>query len=448
MARPPVPWSPRGGRRGTAWLLRAVRTTTPDAGTSKEFAARLREHGLICDEKTLNGWETGRAPLGARHCIGYERVLGLPRGALLDVHCYMQRLDDRSTLGGPFPYKDDGARSGELLFQIGREGTLTPLEWLELAGRVAFVPEAISARRVYEAVETAFLNDLSNSYEADERLMLEACAVMGDALLPRVLGHVVDSPTGLFNLVEVLGHVPTPTSALGLARTLPLLTDDFIAPNILEAATRLQLREPTLLDAVTGALPQLNDYARTALRGDGLSYMAQEESLALLRSQRPVRDRPRRPTAPSDRLSDVGLDYDAQYRRRLDAEVGTLILAQFHGIVGPDAVAYDFDLKAIVLDGLLQPRRRDRLAIGVLLLPWEGRSYVAKAAAGVLLPTAAHPPGVQRAAVRLLTKLGHPAARIPLIDLAGRSATLDEGLRFVVGGDWAPIRTTRRPRAR
>jgi hypothetical protein len=164
--------------------------------------------------------------------------------------------------------------------------------------------------------------------------------------------------------------------------------------------------------------------------------MAQEESVALLDANRQgLSPRQRRAfDAAAPAHVDLRLAYSPAYRAALSDLVAAALQAELAALPAPGREAWDFvGLRDLVLDGLLTPARRDRLAVGVLLGPWPYRGAVAAAVARVLLGGADHPVGVERAAVRLLTKLQHDAGRDALLRLAERPEATDEGLRFVVG---------------
>lgn len=77
-----------------AWLLRAHRLCSPDPDNRSlaAFARRLRATGLTCDSARVSRWETGRAPVPDHVVARYERVLGVPAGALRSVRGGLRAL--------------------------------------------------------------------------------------------------------------------------------------------------------------------------------------------------------------------------------------------------------------------------------------------------------------------------------------------------------------------
>lgn len=423
---------------GIGWLVRAIRAGhwDPAVRHTGAFASRLRTQGLRCRPETVNKWEAASVELPPDRCAAYENALGLRSGSLLDVRCYLRRLRNNTEEGGPFPARQIEPVHIRLVSEVMTTGSLTPLDWLRIAGLFACRPETLTEdRRLRERVEAAFVDDLGSVFESEERMMLEAAAVMGDLMLPRLVERVGTSAPFLFNLVETLGHVPTVASARALGRSLPLLGDDFVSPNLVEAASRLARSAPGLLAEVRGVLPEVTAYSLEALRTEGLSYMAQEEAVSFLDSGAAVLSPKQRRLLGDGRPAHrhLRLTYPRAYLDALDSLVDTRLGREFRALDLHVKAPSDLDgLRALVTRALTAAARRDRLAVGVLLGPWEGRGTVAGTVSAVLVGGADHPVGVQRAAVRLLTKLQHPAARKPLLLAAEQPALSDEGLRFVL----------------
>ncbi len=364
------PLRPSKDEPGVAWLVRAIRAGHPDPPVhdTHEFAAGLRRHGLRCTAETVNKWEAGGKHFPPARCLAYEQALRLPAGTLVDVGCYLRRLADEDGGAGPFPVKQITAPDTRLLTELTADGTLPALDWLRLAGLLACHPDILTGNpRLRDTVDAAFVGDLARSFETDERLMLEAAAVMGDLVLPRLVELVGPSAPFLFNLVETLGHVPTTASARALRKALPMLSDDFVAPNLVEAATRLARSATGLLEETTGVLPDITAYALEAARTQHLSFMAREEAVEFLYAGTvtlsPAERRKLADTRPA--YLDLRPSQDRMYETALGDLVAGRLRQEFRNLGPPTRRPDDYTgLKALVMRALTGPTRRDRLAAG------------------------------------------------------------------------------------
>lgn len=427
-----------------AWLVRAIRGAHPDP--SVHDTSSFRSHFPLSTEipavGTINKLETGKLKFTIERCLAFEYALGLQRGTLVDVYCYTHRIHNEEPAGKILRIHEAGPEHLRLLFRLGHNDRLTPLEWLELAALYHCRPDLLrSEPKLHESISTSFFRDLATSYERDERLMLEAATVFGVALLPSLSERIRSDPTGLFNVAEVLGHIPVPESVRTLDTLTPFFDDDFLATCVLEAAVRLRQVDPALLVESKQLEATGRQFAVDCLSSGEIGYMTQEEAIAYLapHAHGLTLSEKRRLATRGEEIAQLML----RPRGCSVPEILDGIQRQFMKSTVDDercsALLAFRGLSGIVMQGLLSPSRRRRLAIGVLLSPWRGSGLVTEAVGRLLvndLPMESY--GIQRAAVRLITKLQGESRRQYLVAASKRSI-IDDGLRCVLAWSLGPF---------
>jgi hypothetical protein len=121
-----------------AWLLRLHRLCSPDPDNRSlaGFARRLRATGVTCDSARVSRWETGRAAVPDHVVARYERVLGVPAGALRSVRAGLRALTRDPAPADAFPAdppQDRLDRVYDRLTAPGADGG----DWLDLADLLA-----------------------------------------------------------------------------------------------------------------------------------------------------------------------------------------------------------------------------------------------------------------------------------------------------------------------
>lgn len=430
---------PRSPQAQFAWLVRAIRAShyDDDIRTTKVFRHRLvAEEGetpLAVD--TINKLETAQLPFTIERCLQFERALGLQEGVLVDVYCYLHRIFDQTPKGALFTPQEASSVHLESILKIGQDERLQPLDWLRLAGLYRRRPDLFLSLR--ESVAAGFFRDLAQSYERDERILLEAAVHLRPLLAPFLTDAIKSNPSHLFNLVESLGHSADATSLRAVEEIADFISDDLVAPMILESIVRSRKTVPGLpLSRSTEG--DLLNYALDSISSGGKFYCAQEESLALIHSM------PRLTASQRKRLSSRNVDL----RQLLPMPTACSRQDLIQSIVGKleqQAVLSSYStgnapqllpgMSEIVVDGLLLPTRRLRLSIAVMLAPWVGRVHITEVVGGMLQAGVEREDyGIRRAAIRLITKLEHPE-RAKYLARASFDAGLDEGSRCVLA--WA-----------
>jgi hypothetical protein len=266
---------PRGPRAQFAWLVRAIRATHPDPEirATSSFRRRLGDaSNPPLAVETINKLERGGLPFTVERCLQFERALGFSEGTLVDPYCYLHRVANHAPKGLLFSPKEANAGHLESMIKLGRQEVLTPMEWLRLSGLYRTRPELLQT--VEETVSEAFFRDLVDCYERDERLMLEAGIHLRPLLAANLASAIELDPSHLFNVVETLAHTPDQTSIVVLDRISPLISDELIAPTLLESVARIHRTSLHLrLDRSTQAT--MLDYAVEAICSDRLFYCAQ-----------------------------------------------------------------------------------------------------------------------------------------------------------------------------
>lgn len=421
-----------------AWSLRIARVTHFDSKMrdTAYFANRLGlETNNALKAGTINKLERGLIPFSVDHCLSFESVLGLDRGQLVDLYCYTHRMHNSSPKGSFWKFEKANGHHLELISRMSSGDRLDPLEWLELAGLASSVPELFHGRVLRQNLADAYFAALQDSYERDERLLLESAISFGDLLLPSVAERIEAEPERMFNLIETLGHMPSRIAASSLRLAWPLSQDDFVVPNVLEAINRVIRTAPWLAEDMEarGFMADVRDRAYNLLLDENVSYMAKEEALDLLEGKELSPRQLQKLSAAENSINEVAI-------KSPESMVGALRAAISGAVAGARDLTSDAR-RELPLDGMVdliqlaltKGSRRQRLAIGVLLSQGRCAEIAATAAGDVALNAVpATSVGIRRAAIRFLTKLGSDASRTPLIELSYQEDPWDEGVKFVL----------------
>lgn len=410
------------------WLLRTLRLSSGDPrlhhlGMAEEVA---RERGLRLSRGLIGRAELGGHGLSVERCREFEQLLGLQVGTLVDVYCYLMRtFRERPTWGRRL---EDAAAAERpaLVRRLFSEGQLSAWEWLELSRAD---PSGLALLGGVERVGRAYYAGLGRSYEADERLLLDAGVGLRPVVGPMMGEAFSEDPDGTYNLVETLAYEPAAGVADQLVRLVDLLDDEFLAQCYLDVHRRLAEDHGRPLEAAPH-LSEVRDFAVAAVQDESAFFCVREESAAYLRSLAGARARPL-PAGGARGLEEVLRRLSPAPGDRALARVRATLTETTHAAAREAGVPVRAGLVRVVTQALTAPGRRERLAHAVLLRPWQGRTLVVDAVLRTLDDDQLlRVPAYVHACIRLITKVeaeNSGSALVRIADLA-----LDEDCRSIL----------------
>jgi hypothetical protein len=419
-----------------AWLLRLHRLCSPDPDNRSlaGFARRLRATGVTCDSARVSRWETGRAAVPDQVVARYERVLGVPAGALRSVRAGLRALTrDAAPAPDAFPTdppQDRLDRVYDRLTAPGADGG----DWLDLADLLAgpgpqrvLLPgrllESWVGRLVAElmrAVGTAY----TTRFQALTALITHRPLT---PLVAAAIDAVVREPgaQGVADPVSLLGEVGTPAIT---ARLLDAFAHE-------TGGIRLGSAHALLNLIVTGTLPATHHTAHhdTHHRTTADDPHGPGAALATMLTTR----LPAHPLAGDVDKRAADQRVGADKRPGTDGRVGADKRAGADGRLGADATTLAwYELSRRTGAGALAAAARERLGIEddpmldrIVLEALGSRHLERRHHAGLLLLASPYRPAIAALTADAAAHHPHPPAR-------HAAATL---LRYVVGPAQLPV---------
>lgn len=426
-----------------AWLVRAIRAfhQEPKIKETNSFTAALNHH--LEDEQlkpaTINRLESGSADFTIERCTAYEKALGLAPLDLVDCYLYASRAEGRTPKTSAARVNEATGAEVELIWRLAEDEHLTAPEWLRLAYLYRNRPELLSAPRIRESFLHRLLDDAGQSFEKEERLIREVIIITGADVLPVLRERLRTDPLRYFTTCEAAGFMAEPQSREFLAELALSMRDGAVTATLLEPLRR-SMQDHGLGSADLGdRAGAFKDYALNLLDDTDEFFTAREEAFSLLRWGRfdlAPRERSRIQALHED-LQQLRLVSRATYQRELVTDIADrfsrdLSASTLAGNGMPLAVP---GLRTFIQDGIFSAERIDRLTASVLIRPWQLSGILGQSLGTVVTHSVDKKDyGVQRAAVRFLTKLTRPEALEP-IRAIGWSHLQDDSVRLTVG--WA-----------
>jgi len=314
--------------------------------------------------------------------------------------------------------------------------TLEPEDWLRLAYLYRNRPDLfIRSGRIKEMFFGELMQDIGSYFEADERMAMEALTVIGEDSIPYIQEYTQVQTMRYFNCAEVLGHVNSPRSwpalrqmAMGDHHPLVLTT---MVRSIIDSVKNGGVSAE---DLSSGA-KELTSRLVEMLKDPDEIYLVREEAIAFLRaSKMPLSRRDR--VALDDSKEDISqllvrpvcltrkdltLAFSTEFRH---------VLSESNG-VPPGCPIVVPGINHILYHGIFSEDRVERIAMGVLLAPWQLAGQVSEVLGKLLVTTVESKDyGLQRSLVRLITKIGHTSAWKYLSKFTSDLAA-DENTRYV-----------------
>jgi hypothetical protein len=396
-----------------AWLVRAIRSSSPDQDIVNTESFALKLNGYLSEHlqpATINRLETGTVSFSIERCQAYELALGLPYCELIDAYIWIfrQRGSEPKTIWSTI--KEATAAEIELLVRLAREEPLKPLEWLHLAYLYRNRPELITdSKRLKDLFLDGIIRDMGRYYERDQRIMREALITVGKDIVSPVVEAVTQEPIRFFNAPEALGFIPGQHAWQALVKLHRTVPDRWAAPGILEsimrkldADSRSGLTDEHLIAA-------LKESSVKALEQTDMLFIARESSLAVVRriNSSLTANEARRLNSLRPDLMQLEIKPSSVTRREVLDDIskrfGRAVTRSDFSMQIPSHMP---GLTRIVHDALFAGDRCERVLNGVLLTPWKGSYALTDAVGGSLQHIPKSDYGTQRSMVRFATKLG------------------------------------------
>lgn len=425
-----------------AWLVRAIRAVheDPKIKDTASFTMALNQH---LEEElrpaTINRLESGSAEFTIERCTAFEKALGLEPLDLVDCYLYASRAEGRIPKTSLARLTEATSTEIELLWRLAEGDHLTSPEWLRLAHLYRNRPDLLANPRIRECFLHRLLDDAGRSFEKAERLVREVLITTGPDVLPVLQERLRTDPLRYFTTCEAAGFMTSERSREFLADLALGQRDGAVTATLLEPLRR-SLQEHGLGPAgLKRQAPAFKDYALGVLQDTDEFFTAREEAFSLLRWGRfdlTLRERARM-HAIHDDLRQLRLASGEPYRRELVAEVSRRFANDLSAsdLIGPGTPLSIPGVRTFVEDGLFSTERVDRLTASVLIRPWQLSGLLGSSMGAVVSQNVDKKDyGVQRAAIRFLTKLTRPETLEP-IRAIGWSHIQDDSVRLAVG--WA-----------
>ncbi|WP_158997496.1 hypothetical protein [Streptomyces aureus] len=425
-----------------AWLVRAMRAfhQDPKIQETASFTAALNRH-LEEELKpaTINRLESGKADFTIERCSAYEKALGLNALDLVDCYLYASRAQGLTPKTSSARLTEATSTEMELIFRMGEGENLTTPEWLRLAHLYRNRPDLLSRPRIRETFLHKLLDNAGQSFEKEERLVREVLITTGPDVLPILQERLRTDPLRYFTTCEAAGFMTGTQSHEFLADLALGMRDGAVTATLLEPLRRSLQANGRGPAGMEHRAPEFKDYALKILDDTDEFFTAREEAFTFLRwggFALTGREHARMQSIRED-LQQLRLVTGQAWQRELLAEVKKRFISDLSAspLAGAGTPLEIPGVQTFIQEGLFSPERIDRLTASVLIRPWQLSGLLGSSLGAVISQNVdKNNYGVQRAAVRFLTKLMRPEALEPIRTI-GWSHIKDDSVRLVVG--WA-----------
>ncbi|KOG32803.1 hypothetical protein ADK37_25540 [Streptomyces resistomycificus] len=371
--------------------------------------------------------------------MAYEKVLGLDSLDLVDCYVYASRAQGHIPKTSSARVSEAAGAEVELLWRLAENESLTSPQWLRLAHLYRNRPDVLASPRIRECFLHRLLDRAGESFEKEERLVREVLITVGADVLPILRERLRTEPLRYFTTCEAAGFMTGEQSRQFLIDLALGMRDGAVTATLLEPLRRRLHADGVGPEGMQRQAPAFRDYALRVLDDTDEFFTAREEALSFLRWGRfalSPRERARMGEIRED-LQQLRLVCGETYRRDLVAEVGERFARDLSAsaLAGPGTPLAVPGVRTFIHDGLFSAERVDRLTASVLVGPWQLSGVLGTSLGSVVSQSVdKNDYGVQRAAVRFLTKLTRPEALEP-IRAMGWSQVRDDSVRLTIG--WA-----------
>lgn len=413
--------------RRLAWVLATSRLLSPDPAlaTRESFIAALQTEGVSADSSRVSRWESGRLRPSAAVLTAYERLLGLPDGAVGSLDRLLRRTAGRSASLSDAAESVDHSELDEL-FSAVEAGRATGGEWLRLATGLARTDRVYVHPDTWQRVSARLVGELTRSSGVAMVRRFEAASLLishprARTHLSRQVGEFVVDPDAQ-NVVPALALLRVVGDETAAEMVLRLLGSDNpllrrgaaeIAGSLASQGVFRGARADALERFIGSELGRVGDVGR---RVDVLDLVGQVSEAAFTRLLAAVPDvRVKRVLVRARTQREIG---DADLCRIVAEGVATFAEAA----LGRRAHDPDLMLRRLVREMLFhtQRERRHLAAVTVSLSPYA-------LAVGRALLDLTEDPDTQVAAMAwsALRRLGHVVDRATAAGIALRERRSD-----------------------
>lgn len=170
----------------TAWLLVTARSLgrEPAYADRAVFLDALRSAGVAADASRVSRWESGQHPVSFKALCGYEKVLGLPEGALVAANRQLVRDCDAS---GKQPERVSFQRRDErapdafisgLMDRATSQEEMSGGDWLKLVTELEHFELVLLPTRNWAAMCERLVQELARTTGVDQLRRFEALATL------------------------------------------------------------------------------------------------------------------------------------------------------------------------------------------------------------------------------------------------------------------------------
>lgn len=400
------------GRR-LAWVLATNRLLSPESRLSarEPFIAALQDEGVSADSSRVSRWESARLRPPEPVLGAYERLLGLPDGAVASLDRFLRRSAGRNAALSDAAETIDHAQLDEL-FAAVEAGRATGGEWLRLALGLSRTDRVYVHPDTWRHVATRLISELTRSSGIAMLRRFEAASLLishpqARAHLSRQVGEFVIDPDAqnvvpALALLRVVGDEPAAELVLrllGSRNGLLRRGAAEVAGSLASQGVFRGVRADALERFVGSELSRVGDVGR---RIDVLDLVGQVSEEAFARLLAAVPDvRVKRVLTRARTQREIG---DADLCRIVAEGVATFAEAA----LGRTAHDPDLMLRRLVREALFhtQRERRHLAAVSLSLSPY------ARAVGRALLDLTTDPDQqVAAMAWSVLRRLGHVVDR-------------------------------------
>lgn len=267
------PWARVG------WLLSTSRSLHPDLFRRDVLTAALRERGVTADLSRVSRWEAGRQVVPISVVLGYEELLGIPRGTLVAATRSLLRASVRAVRVAWPPAKpqpDHNATTAPLLDRATSGQHLTGADWLFLAMELERLGEVILPTLTWKTLCDRVVDELTGATEHDLACRYEACVTLiahpsgGPHLTGAIEGRLGDPDlrwaTMLTSLLQYTSSVAATELLMGALESGSIAMATAAELAVAEKMSRRHFDEVTL--------SRIEQRVRTALLSDGARRLA------------------------------------------------------------------------------------------------------------------------------------------------------------------------------
>ena len=171
----------------TAWLLVTARSLGREPAYAERavFVEALREVGVAADASRVSRWESGQHPISFRALRGYEKVLGLPEGALVAANRQLVRDCDASAkLPEKVSFQERSARAPDALVTnlidraLDTKRQVSGGDWLKLVTELEHFELVLLPTRSWAALCERLVQELARTSGVDQLRRLEALTTL------------------------------------------------------------------------------------------------------------------------------------------------------------------------------------------------------------------------------------------------------------------------------